>query len=442
MLRQARAGGARHLRRSTQQGVVAVVVAMTIVAMIGMVGLAIDLGQMFVAKTELQNGADACALAAVRDLHPGMTKPTEHVLAAGRTVAGLHRVGFQAHALGGEATPVTITFAETAAGPFISGSGLTGPQAEALKYVRCEVSYSGIKTYFIQVLNMLPGVSIGEQMVTASAVATLLPSQGSCAIPIALCTADAVPANAGQWLPGPLQPNPDGGLVAGNFGWVDLTPGGKGTADIGSQLTSEGICKLPDIGTPVAVAGNRTSLAASFNSRFGIYFGSVTASTAPPDRSGYAYTKLTWPTMNNAFSDFSNRRVANDPYQGDTTTGLNVKGSADAKLKPYLESYGRDRRIVTVPVVDCASDGKVVKNATITGWGCVFLLHPMDETAPATGGPGGGASESLKCFDGADSSKVCVEYLGKANSAGSPCASDGMPGAPLSPGARVPALVK
>ncbi len=476
----------------------AVVVAMTIVAMVGMVGLAIDLGQMFVSRTEAQNGADACALAAVADLHDGTANPTELAEAAGRTVAALHKVGLQTHALTGTATPVTITFSQAAAGPFVSGAGLTGPQATAMKYVRCEVTYSGIKPIFLKVLNSLPGVNIGDQSVKAIAVATLLPSQGSCAIPIALCTADAVPSNVGKWFPGPLQPGPDAELISGNFGWVDLTPGGKGTADIGSQIKSSGVCELPEIGTPVAVAGNRTALAAQFNSRFGIYFGAVSPGDSPPDRSGYAYTKLTWSSMQDAFPNFPARRTANDPYQGNTAAGLTAQGGDDPKLKPYLEEYGQDRRVVVVPVVDCTSEGKAVQNATITGWGCVFLLHPMNPTAPdtsgttggtgggtggggtggggkggggtggggtggsgtggggtggggtggattgggTTGGTSGGTSSSLQCFDGANSSKVCVEYLGAANAENSPCLATGMPGAPISPGPRVPALVR
>jgi Flp pilus assembly protein TadG len=54
--------------RCRQRGAVAVVVGLTIFVLVGMIGLALDLGQMFVNKTELQNAADACALAAAREL--------------------------------------------------------------------------------------------------------------------------------------------------------------------------------------------------------------------------------------------------------------------------------------------------------------------------------------------------------------------------------------
>lgn len=422
------------LRRSAQQGVVAVVVAMTIVAMVGMVGLAIDLGQMFIAKTEVQNSADACALAAVRDMYAGLPTPTVKAEASGRTVANLHRAGFQSKAIGGTTTPVSITFATTAAGPYTSGAGLNATQAAAMKYVRCDVSYSGIKTFFIQALNAIPGVSIGDQQVSAFAVATLIPSQSSCAIPIAVCVADAVPAKVGSWLPGPLQSGND--AVAGEFGWVDLTAGGKGTADIGAQLMSDGVCTLPAVGTAIPASGNKVALGSYFNSRFGIYFGSVKVGDGVPDTTGYAYTYKTWPTMSNAYADLTNKRAAYTAYQNDqTVTGLDIKGTVQPSS--YLQANGRDRRVVTVPIVECGADGKVPKNPVLADWGCVFLIQPVQENDPKGNDCFGTPPES-----GGTGTKVCIEYRGKANDSGSPCGSSGMPGSPTSPGGLVPALVK
>jgi uncharacterized membrane protein len=49
-----------------QRGVVSIIVALTVAMLIGFVGLALDLGKLYVARSELQNSADACALAAAR----------------------------------------------------------------------------------------------------------------------------------------------------------------------------------------------------------------------------------------------------------------------------------------------------------------------------------------------------------------------------------------
>ena len=374
----------RRLKQRRQRGVVAVVVAMTIVAMVGMVGLAIDLGQMFVAKTELQNAADACALAAARDMESG--QPLSRSEAAGRTVAGMHRVAFQDNAIGGANAPVTITYSPTANGSFVSGAGLTGPAADAMKYVRCEITHTGIRTFFIQVLNVLPNVNIGNQSVSAAAVAALLPSQATCALPIGLCSSKVATASAGTWLEGVLDTAP-----GGDFRWLDLTSSGGGAAEISSQLLGEGACDLPALGTQVGKPGNMPSLGAAFNSRFGIYFGSVKPADADPDRSGYSYTLNNWPTAANAYyGDFTARRDRNEIYQGVAVTGIDVSGTSQSSS--YLGTKGRQRRVVAVPVVDCTTFDGSAHKAPITGWACVFLLHPMANSA------GGGAKADASPF--------------------------------------------
>lgn len=497
MKAQAHTRCARRLPQRRQRGVVAVVVAMTIVAMVGMVGLAIDLGQMFVAKTELQNAADACALAAVRDMESGL--PLARSEAAGRTVAGLHKVSFQDHAVGGSNSPVTITYSQVAAGPFVAGGGLVGPAANAMKYVRCEISNSGIKTFFIQVLNVLPGVNIGDQSVTASAVAALLPSQATCALPISLCSTSVSTATPGQWLKS-LPDKPENS----DFHWLDLTSTGGGASEISSQLLGEGACDLPALGTQVGKPGNMPSLSAAFNSRFGIYFGSVKPADGPPDVSGYSYTLNNWPSGANAYPNFSSRRDRNEIYNEDEA-GVDVPG--DSQPSSYLKANGRQRRVVPVPVVNCDDLEGPSHKAPILSWACVFLLHPLPNDAGGGGGPkaeatpfsrvlalafasafnralpsahaasdnassgggggggngggnGGGTTTTTggtttttggtttsggggttDCQPGSQT-RLCVEYLGDATSANSECASSGLPGAPTVNTPKVPTLVK
>lgn len=55
-----------HCKR--QRGAVAIIVAICIAVLVGMLGLVLDLGHLFVAKTELQNAADAAALSGAREL--------------------------------------------------------------------------------------------------------------------------------------------------------------------------------------------------------------------------------------------------------------------------------------------------------------------------------------------------------------------------------------
>lgn len=54
--------------KSRQQGAVAIIVAFSLVLLVGMLGLVLDLGHLYVTKTELQNAADAAALSGAKRL--------------------------------------------------------------------------------------------------------------------------------------------------------------------------------------------------------------------------------------------------------------------------------------------------------------------------------------------------------------------------------------
>jgi uncharacterized membrane protein len=53
--------------RREQRGTVAIIVALSALVLFGFAGIAIDVGRLYVNKTELQTAADACALAAAAD---------------------------------------------------------------------------------------------------------------------------------------------------------------------------------------------------------------------------------------------------------------------------------------------------------------------------------------------------------------------------------------
>ena len=62
------ARSARSTAPSRQRGAVAIMVGLSLVVLVGMFGLAVDSGQLYVNKAELQSAADACALAASQEL--------------------------------------------------------------------------------------------------------------------------------------------------------------------------------------------------------------------------------------------------------------------------------------------------------------------------------------------------------------------------------------
>jgi Flp pilus assembly protein TadG len=434
--------------RRRQEGAVAVIVGIVIVAMIGMAGLALDLGQLYVVKAELQNAADACALSTIQSVTGSNGQQLQIGEAAGMTTAQRHHVVFQSRSVN-TATDSTVDFAPSVSGPWYRAGDLavTNPAVLTMRYARCSVAQDNIDTWLIQVLNLLPQVNIGQQSMSASAIARLQPSQTTCALPVAVCQANI--GSKGSWLEGAVGAS---GALTGSFMWADLSPPQGGAAELAANLTGAGECQVPKAGSPVGQPGGVTSLANEYNSRFGIYQGNVQAGSAQPDRSGYAYTDNTaggnWnKTTGNAYDDFVARRTANVSYQGGNP---DVRGTIQGSS--YLAEHGGDRRIMVAPVVDCAAY-QSSQTAIVQQWACVLLLHPIVNNASGNSQLVAGDTLSAAASSngngngngnggGAGSSRMYLEFLGYASEAGSPCASSGLPGGAESAGPLVPALVR
>lgn len=412
-----------------ERGAVAIIVALSMVVLIGFAGLALDLGKLYVARSELQNSADACALAAIQELTGANTNQLTLAEAAGITAGMRHDVLFQ-----GETIALTVdnsvTFSQTLNGAYQPKTAISSAEVLQMQYARCTVSRAGIANWFIQVLNVLPGISIGNQTVAAAAVAGRTPSQVVCAIPVGICSSAVTPATPiGTWMQSVIGPGGSGsgtGNLTGNFMWVDYSPPGGGASELGENLTGPGVCNLPATGSQVGEAGVISSLAASWNSRFGIYHGGVQQGESVPDYTGYAYTDAagSWPAKFNAFADFTTKRGTFAAYQGDATTGLRTNGTITHSGD--LQTSGGDRRLATVAVVDCAGFGGG-PTAPVQSWACVLMLHPINNSQ---GGSGTGAD------------RMYLEYLGRSDDPDSPCATAGLPGGAASGGPLVPALVR
>jgi len=422
-----------------QRGAVAIIVGLSLAVLIGFAGLALDLGKLFIAKTELQNGADACALAASRELTGTNATQLAIAEAAGITTGTRNRVLFQSQ-------PVTvgldgsIKFSPTLNGAYEPKSSLAGSEL-LMKFARCTVNRDGIVNWFIQVLNVIPGVAIGNQTVGATAVATLAPAQTNCALPVSMCGSALAGKPVGSWLEGAIGPSgggggPNAGGLTGNFKWIDFTPPAGGASELAATLTGSGTCTIPSVGAQVGQPGNVASVAQAWNSRFGIYAGAVKPDEAVPDFTGYAYTEINWPSKASAYNNFVSRRSANAPYQGDTATGLKTNGSVESNT--FLKAHGADRRLGIMPVVDCAGFA-TGSTAPVQSWACVLMLHPINNSS---GSGGGGKGKEAGVGTGTGVDRIYFEYRGQANDPSSPCATLGLPGAVGSAGPLVPVLVQ
>jgi|GEM_PF-749613 Flp pilus assembly protein TadG len=125
-------------RRKGEHGNVMIMTAILAVGLVLAVGLCIDGARIYMTRTELQNAADAAALAAARELNGGTGGLTDAVAAAQSAALQTNKYGL--NRTGGNAPAVTISsveFAATLNGPWYVGAGGVPAGAEStINYVR------------------------------------------------------------------------------------------------------------------------------------------------------------------------------------------------------------------------------------------------------------------------------------------------------------------
>ncbi|BAX63759.1 pilus assembly protein TadG-related protein [Burkholderia stabilis] len=406
-----------------QRGAVAVIVGLALAVMIGFVGLALDLGKLYVTRSELQNSADACALSAARDLTSAISLSVSE--ANGIAAGHLNFVFFQNQSVQ-MLTNSNVTFSDSLSNPFLTKNSVTTPAN--IKYVQCTATLSNIAHWFIKVLNVLPGTKLpNAATVSASAIATVGGGQTACAIPVFVCRGPADPAyKVGDWISSLSGSSSTYG--PGNFGWAALD-GSTNEPTIASELTGNtcNITNPPDLGT----TGLKSASLRAWNTRFGIYTNGANGSSGQPDFTGYAYVGPdygppgTAGIKGDAYTQFVTDRTTFKSYQGDgappSGSGVATNGTATAG---NYQTYGGDRRVALAPEGDCStlkgSSGKV----HVTQWDCVLMLDPL----PFSPGKGGIVAH--------------LEYLGSSVSGNNPCATHGLPGDGSASGVQVPMLVQ
>ena len=418
--------------RQRQRGAVAIIMALSAVALLGFAGIAIDVGRLYINKTELQTAADACALAASAELtcDPAAGAcPASYLLnarAAGIFVAGRNARDFQGNPVAIAATDVTFNTALAPNTGYLSIAAGANPNS---RYAMCTARATGIAPWFMSVFGA------ASQGVTASAVATLAPSPSFCnAAPLGVC---AKPAGAtyavGEWITGSFTSSGNNDNVGGSFRWVDFTPNAGGNSELRDQLIGNaGVCGIR-VGNNVQQPGQQQGAKAAYNTRFGLYPNGANAdtpATAPPDRTGYSYPNkapgspvVAIPTGNppigTAYSDYRLRQNSNTPYidaqYGVTGPGGNISGNA-ITAADHL-AFGSNRRLIAAPLIDCTG-GNIVPILSMT---CVLMLNPMSNGATGN---------------------IYLEYRGLASASGSPCRIGGSAGGPGSTGPQVPTLVQ
>ena len=250
--------------KRAENGSVLLVLLIFLPILLVMGGLGADIGKLYVAKSELQSAADACALAAAAQFDSSANQIT-NATNAGSIVALKNNVVFQKNPI--VSGDVAITYPT-------SLNGVAGT------YVQCNISKDNIVSWFTPLLNLMGGNADADEKIVARAVATTVPGQTTCDIPVAICQNQVAGKKRGDWIMGILAPSQgkenqdEVEIPSGSFKWVDLTPELKGGANEikgilnGSLSTSCNVSAAPD--TNISKSGFNGSARKAYNTRFGL----------------------------------------------------------------------------------------------------------------------------------------------------------------------------
>jgi hypothetical protein len=277
-----------------QRGAVSIMVAFMLVVMIGLLGLVSDLGNLYVRKTELQNAADAAALAGARQINsePGGLDAA----ASGAIQLAL------ANASDFGKTPVSINESHIRFGPTPDGpwSDLATAKANAAAMSFIRVDTSGIAqgsrpTWFMSALSEASASTTASGVAVAGATVC----EG---LPIFICA----PASGG-FVPGQTYffgETPGYPVGPGNIGYFDPTPAGAPSLISGANDMRDIICAgrtycLKSAVTYTSLTQNAFgTMARAINTRFNDFTSLPTGLTPEmcrPDLNikEYPYTDLT-----------------------------------------------------------------------------------------------------------------------------------------------------
>lgn len=228
--------------KSGEKGFILVTVALGLAATFGVIGLVIDVGRVYVVKTELQRFADSAAAAASYELNgtvSGITSATSIAQNGFGSAAGRNGWDFGTKTV----TSAQATFAAVVGGPYSASPS----DASDVKFV--QVSAAETVSYFF--MPILPGIS-GSVSVTATSIAgqKQQTSLGDGLAPFSPDAHSATDPNFGftrgslytlKWAP-PGQRKKEGGTCSGDEGF---TPGGgsndRGFINVGQGNGNSGL---------------------------------------------------------------------------------------------------------------------------------------------------------------------------------------------------------
>lgn len=419
--------------RSRQGGAALILFALCLVVLFGFIGLVIDLGATYVGKTELQNAADASALAGAKRLN-GTAAGVAAALQAAKDMSALNKYRFAK-------SPVAVTNDDVWIGSCpddscfttLAASVATNATAAGKYFIKVDTRARNFDTTFMRVADIpttaARGVAVaGRFFVPVAPIAICALNDADCPTGGSHCgftpgvTYDVNAINT------TLAPS---GMGPGTQIWIDpvATNSSECIGNVSEirPFMCEGKMNAPvEIGGTVYTnTGVSNALLASLDSRFGDYDsqGKCDPVTAPPDTNvmGYVGGQATDPVVKKLIQDgdvmadwysIPNTQAAVrtsadgvKPVTVDTSTGVRESFyRPDGSTAPYRSTSGTyfrapsnpgqgERRILNMVIVNCTTAGGNCRPLTVKMVGKFFM------TRKANTNPGG----------------VYVEYGGPVN---------------------------
>jgi Flp pilus assembly protein TadG len=346
-----------------QRGAILPLAAIGMMALLGMAGLALDMGHAYLNRTRLQNALDAAALSGAKTLNElGNTAAAETAAASDAVIMFRNN----ADANGNELSAVENASVNVQFSPTVDPFNPVG--ANPRRFIRVSVADGNFSwpTSFIRVLSML-GANFDTLQVSGSAVAGPMSVCPDDITPMVACTNDL---NAGS--------PPDFGYVVGD----------TYNLKVGAPNNQEGIgpgnfklLSIPSCGTGANCV--RDNLAGGFSSPLCSGTGAEVMLTQPGNLAGPVKqglnSRLDCPPSGNCGGGLDTTLYPPDIYTN-YPIGYSQYQTDVASPSFVANPRGRaDRRILKVPFANCTGMLNGRSEITILGVGCFFMKEPVTQ---------------------------------------------------------------
>jgi Flp pilus assembly protein TadG len=261
-------------RKAKERGTVLTVSAFGMLAFLLAVGLCVDISHLYVVKAELQNAADAAALAGASALN---SSPAGITAAADRASEAMNNYEFNNTET--EITPDDVKFSVNFDGPYVDAASAAG-QAAQIRFVKVQVPSKAVGVVFSAQAIGSNKVNVSQQAIAGMSV----PPNVLCEwIPLSVIDDDV----ADPFVPGKvyiIRGGPHGSVSPGNYQILAIA--GRGGAD-----AREGLAKgVNECAAPGAIYDKDTKPGVSagpvrqgLNTRFDEYASGMDWTEYPPD---------------------------------------------------------------------------------------------------------------------------------------------------------------